>query len=262
MFKEIKRVLKENGKCLLFCQEPFTQKLLNERIFGLDFNYKIFWNKERPANILGCKKAMTNQIEEILLFTKSINIYNYVQNHPLRSYAKKIKNYINKGESFFIKKYGNRQLNHFLFCCESSQFSICSEKSYNNLINDFKINELDYFLKYSELKEINSKFLDSLNLPKSTFNLWEGGKQKKNLLTYKKDNTKLHPTQKPILLLEDLIKTYSNKNETVLDFTMGSGSTGEACINTNRNFIGFELDDNFFNIAKKRLEEKQKEKTL
>jgi len=67
----------------------------------------------------------------------------------------------------------------------------------------------------------------------------------------------LHPTQKPILLMEYLIKTYTNKNETVLDFTMGSGSTGVACVNTNRNFIGIEMDDNYFDIATKRIKEAQ-----
>lgn len=65
---------------------------------------------------------------------------------------------------------------------------------------------------------------------------------------------KIHPTQKPVALLEYLIKTYTNENETVLDNTMGSGSTGVACQNTNRNFIGFELDETYFNIAKERLE--------
>ena len=64
-----------------------------------------------------------------------------------------------------------------------------------------------------------------------------------------------HPTQKPIALMEYLIKTYTNENETVLDFTMGSGSTGVACVNTNRNFIGIEMDDNYFEIAKKRIED-------
>lgn len=73
------------------------------------------------------------------------------------------------------------------------------------------------------------------------------------VLNYKKDSDSLHPTQKPIALLEYLIKTYTNKNETVLDFTMGSGSTGIACINTNRNFIGIELDDNYFKIAEDRI---------
>lgn len=64
----------------------------------------------------------------------------------------------------------------------------------------------------------------------------------------------LHPTQKPVALLEYLIKTYTNENETVLDFTAGSGSTGVACLNTNRKFIGIELDDKYFDIAKERIE--------
>ena len=63
-----------------------------------------------------------------------------------------------------------------------------------------------------------------------------------------------HPTQKPVALLEYLIKTYTNENETVLDFTMGSGSTGVACINTNRKFIGIELEEKYFSISCERLE--------
>lgn len=63
-----------------------------------------------------------------------------------------------------------------------------------------------------------------------------------------------HPTQKPVALLEYLIKTYTQENETVLDFTMGSGSTGVACVNTNRKFIGIEMDDKYFDIAKERIE--------
>ena len=75
-----------------------------------------------------------------------------------------------------------------------------------------------------------------------------------SLLEYKND-TGYHPTQKPTALLEYLIKTYTNENELVLDFTMGSGSTGVACMNINRKFIGIELDNNYFNIAKQRIEE-------
>lgn len=65
---------------------------------------------------------------------------------------------------------------------------------------------------------------------------------------------KVHPTEKPIELMEFYIRNSSKENETVLDMFMGSGSTGVACKNTNRNFIGIELDDNYFNIAKKRIE--------
>jgi site-specific DNA-methyltransferase (adenine-specific) len=66
-------------------------------------------------------------------------------------------------------------------------------------------------------------------------------------------NKKFHPTQKPVALMEYLIKTYTNEGETVLDFTMGSGTTGVACVNTNRNFIGIELDEGYFKIAQDRI---------
>jgi site-specific DNA-methyltransferase (adenine-specific) len=67
------------------------------------------------------------------------------------------------------------------------------------------------------------------------------------------NNNSLHPTQKPLELLEYLVKTYTNEGETVLDNTMGSGTTGVACKNTNRNFIGIEKDENYFNIAVSRI---------
>jgi len=67
------------------------------------------------------------------------------------------------------------------------------------------------------------------------------------------DKAVKHPTTKPVELLEYLIRTYSNKGETVLDNCMGSGSTGVACINTGRDFIGIEIDPNYFNIAKERI---------
>lgn len=73
-----------------------------------------------------------------------------------------------------------------------------------------------------------------------------------------RDGRGLHPTQKPVDLLEYLIKTHTKEGETVLDFTMGSGSTGVACLNTNRNFIGIELDDKYYNVAKNRLQEAER----
>ena len=78
-----------------------------------------------------------------------------------------------------------------------------------------------------------------------------------NILKFNRERG-FHPTQKPVPLLEYLIKTYTNENELVLDFTMGSGSTGVACMNTNRQFIGIELDKNYFEIAEKRIKEADK----
>ena len=66
---------------------------------------------------------------------------------------------------------------------------------------------------------------------------------------------KQHPTQKPVELMEYVIKTYTNEGETVFDFTMGSGTTGVACKNLNRSFLGIEMDEKYFNIAKERIEQ-------
>ena len=87
----------------------------------------------------------------------------------------------------------------------------------------------------------------------------DGRRYPKDVLRFGKAKTdkNLHPTQKPVALLEYLIKTYSDCGATVLDNSMGSGSCGVACVNANRRFIGIELDEGYFNIAKKRIKEAQ-----
>ena len=86
-----------------------------------------------------------------------------------------------------------------------------------------------------------------------------GTRYPRDIQKFAHDKDKLHPTQKPVALLEYLIKTYTNDGDLVLDNCMGSGSTGVACINTNRNFIGIELDKKYFEIAKERIEETKRE---
>ena len=85
----------------------------------------------------------------------------------------------------------------------------------------------------------------------------EGERYPIDIIHFNRDKNKVHPTQKPIKLCEYLIKTYTNEMDIVLDNCMGSGTTGIACQNTNRHFIGIELDENYFNIAKQRLEENE-----
>lgn len=89
----------------------------------------------------------------------------------------------------------------------------------------------------------------------SVFNLRDGQESKPNVFSYKKEAKRFHPTQKPVALLEDLICTYSNPSNVILDFTMGSGSTGVAAVNTGRSFIGMELDPGYFETAQKRIED-------
>ena len=100
--------------------------------------------------------------------------------------------------------------------------------------------------------------------PKVTTNNKTGERYPVDILQFNNANHKnaYHPTQKPVPLLEYLIKTYTNPDELVLDNCMGSGSTGVACINTGRNFIGMELDDHYYEVAKKRIETASEEKRL
>lgn len=244
------RILRKNGKMVLFAQQPFTTELISKQIANVPFNYCMIWKKDHFANSLIAKKAPLNYYEDVLVFSKT---HDFEGIHPLRPYFKNVLEYIGLKKKTIVEEIG--QSADHCFRVDSSQFSLCTEKTYNKIIEVYRIDKMEGFRTFADI----STESDGLN---STFNLWEGGKFKSNVLEYKKDYDGLHPTQKPILLLEDLIKTFSNEKDLVVDLTMGSCSTGIACMNTNRNFIGIELDENYFNISKKRVEEKRKEKDL
>ena len=241
MWSEINRILRKNGKCILFSQEPFTSDLIKSAIPNVPFSYRCVWIKDHFANSLIAKKAPVSYFEDICVFSK---LHDTDELHPLRGYAKEIYDFIGLNKKQIIEKVGQRA-DHF-FRIDSTQFSLCTEKTYNELISVFGIDRMKGFKPFMELEKINSVF-------NSVFNLNQGVKFKSNVFQYKKDYSGYHPTQKPVALLEDLIKTYSNSGDMVLDFTMGSGSTGVACKNTNRSFIGIELDDKYFSIAKERI---------
>ncbi|HPY76180.1 MAG TPA: site-specific DNA-methyltransferase [Planctomycetota bacterium] len=249
------RILRKNGKMILFANQPFTTELIKGQIANLPHNYNMYWNKKHFANCLLVNKAPVSYVEDILVFSK---IHETEAIHPLRIYFKHIMDFMGLNLKQINTKLGHRRAEH-TFYIDSTQYGLCTEKTYNELIEVFRIDNMQGFKNFTELKVIDKQFKTNYS---STFNLWEGGKFKSNILEYEKDFTGLHPTQKPILLLEDLIKTFSNENDLVVDLTMGSCSTGIACINTNRNFIGIELDKKYFNISKKRVEEKRKEKDL
>lgn len=115
--------------------------------------------------------------------------------------------------------------------------------------------QFDVGTPYKITRDKNKRLCEVNNhIFKETTTINEGKRYPKRILKFKRE-TGMHPTQKPVSLLEYLIKTYTNEGDLVLDFTMGSGSTGVACMNTNRRFVGIELDEKYFNIAKKRLQE-------
>jgi len=103
-------------------------------------------------------------------------------------------------------------------------------------------------------KRKGSSFSDNYGKQVNVTTKSNGDRYPLNTIKFKRDKDKNHPTQKPVALMEYLIKTYTNEGETVLDFAMGSGSTGVACKNLNRNFIGIEMDNKYFDIAKERID--------
>lgn len=191
LWKEYKRIIKDNGAIALTSQGIFTAKLIlsNEKWF----KYKIVWEKSKATNFLNAKKQPLRKHEDICVFYKKQPIYN-----PQMT----------EGEP------------------------------YNKGIRKDQLTG-----SYGDFKPVEVKS-EGLRYPTDV----------RYFKTSESEGKVYHPTQKPISLLEDLIKTYTNEGDLVLDNCMGSGSTGVATINTNREFIGIELEEEYFNIAKNRLQ--------
>ena len=254
VYKIANRILRKNGKMILFSQEPYTNKLITEAIPNIPFNYRMVWEKDSFGNVLMCNKAPVSYIEDVLAFSKNNEFEGL---HPLRLYFKQVFRFIGGTKKSIIEKIGGQADHTFRF--NSSQFDLCTEQTYRKIMVVFSIFNMKGYKEFAELKKIDNQFKKKFA---STFNLWEGKKYKSNILKYKKDYDGHHPTQKPVLLLEDLIKTFSNENDLVVDLTMGSGSTGVACKNTNRKFIGIEQDEKYFKIASERINKEETQKEL
>jgi len=189
MWKELNRIIKDNGTIALFGTEPFSSHL---RLSNIKYyKYDWIWNKVKPGSFAVAKHKPLSNIENISIFGMLKNNYYPIMEDQILRTGK----IYSKSDSAF------------------------------GGINDKKLRYYD------------KKYL-------------------KTLITFSNANQKgkIHPAQKPVTLMEYLIKTYTQENDTVLDFTMGSGTTGIACKNLNRNFIGIEKDDKYFEIAKQRIE--------
>ena len=199
LWREYKRIIKDNGAIVLFGSEPFASKLRMSNI--KNYKYDWYWNKNKPSGAMIAKKQPMKAVETISVFYKNQCVYNPQMIKRTEEELKRLskKSVYTIGTEVDDRKWG---------------------KSGNR--NDNK-------LKY----------------PKNILN-------HKTVFNRSKEKVP-HPTQKLVDLLEYLIKTYTNEGDLVLDFTMGSGSTGVACMNTNRKFIGIEIEEKYFNIAKDRM---------
>ena len=267
LWKHYKRIIQPSGIIVLTASQPFTSILTVSNLSW--FNYSLVWEKEMGTNFLSCKYMPLKSHEDILVFSNTNDIG---KNEELRQYFynEKIRGgFTNKqiNEMLGYSTKGSGMAGHF-FKKDKQQFSIPKEKDY------IKLQETGYFQKpYYEIKEMydcktNKKIYNPQMEKGKAYKIKQGSgsevynnkennivtenngeRYPKSVLKFNRDKNKLHPTQKPVKLLEYLIKTYTNENMTVLDNCMGSNSTGIACINTNRNYIGIEKDDTYFDLA-------------
>lgn len=192
MWKELKRLVKPNGACVLFSSQPFTTNLIYSNMKC--FKYSMVWKKSKCGSPLTAKYKPLTKHEDVNVFSL---------------HKKTLKYYPQMTEG----------------------------KPYKRNFTENKVNNMGFGIKGVETDN-------------------KGTRHPTTILDYPQQwrrQDQVHPTQKPVELMEFLIKSFSMENETVLDFTAGSFSTGVACLNTNRKFIGIEMDEGYFNIGKDRM---------
>ena len=239
------RLLRKNGKLILFAQEPYTSELITSATANLPFSYRMVWLKDHFANSLAAKEAPVNYFEDILVFTRE---YDNELSHPLREYFKHLLGFIGLTKSEIINRIGQEADHCFRF--DSTQFALCTRKTYRELIAEFGINQMLAFKPYDKLEQIDERFKQE---NPNVFNLPDGEKYKSNVFEYDKPQSNHHPTQKPVALLEDLITTYTHEGDRVVDLTAGSGSTAVAAHRQRRECIAIEKDRDYYKTATNRV---------
>lgn len=250
--KELKRVCKDKAAVLIFCDYKTIFQIQHE-FASRGFIYKYFftWDKVCTFSNRACKNNMPlNVYEYILVFSPKGSLAYYhdceVTERDGEKYSYAVTHKDGKREELDIKevienlKAGN-VFDGVMFTTRDGSYLgtgyvlHVSMKQVHDHLNDFEIGE-DY-IRRKHVKHLSkgSRFL-------LTYKNTDGVKQK------------LHPTQKPLELMKKLVSLYSKEGDTVLDFCMGSGSTGAACKELNRDFIGIEVDPHFLEIAKNRLD--------
>ena len=214
-----------------------------------------------------------------IFYAKDYDDKEKTRNIILRNYFKDIKNYINLPFSKLVADCGHGVVRS-VSKNSTSQFTLPSETTYEKLKDKYHINDMPNYKEYSEIKKLYEPSIKNTFNPQKTdgkpykekvkpsdinkelsnyrakikqSSNESGQRFPKSIIKFKPDIDKIHPTQKPIKLNEYLINTYSNKGDLVFDFCFGSGSSIIACINTERNYIGCEKDENIFHLASERI---------
>lgn len=273
VFKECERVLKDNGSFYWF-HNDFEQmaELQHWLKKNTEFIFKslITWDKLTYADTVqigslakgygNLRNYFSGSTAEYCVFY-TLTDDNINKNYPLcRAYSKSILDYIGLNKKTIIDTVGQK-VDHFLRY-NSSQWGLPTEDTYNELINKFHINKMDNYINYFELTNLFNNERYTFNKPNIQIKGTKLEQLKNNLRNITtiwdfdrpKNNYKLgHITPKPVEMIKHIISVSSNEGDIVLDCFMGSGSTAIACLNTNRNYIGFELNKEYYEIAKNRI---------
>lgn len=259
MWKHIKRVMTPDALIIFFCTAKFGYTIIksNEKWF----KYDLIWKKSRKVGFLSANKMPLRQHENIYVFKDQQGIYNpqktegkpYIKNRKGHTKEKYCYGAIERGEDIKINngdRYPTSIIDHEnIYVFKDKQGTYNPQKTEGK---PYKVNRKGKADIY-DTNRSNGEY-DGSRHPTSIINEipeYEGD----SILVYKNPHKTIHRTQKPVELLEWLIKTYSNEGDTVMDFTMGSGTCGVACINQKRRFIGVEMDKEIFKLASKRLDE-------
>lgn len=277
LWKEYRRVLRPCGTAVLFGVQPFTTQLINSNPAG--FRYLWYWKKNNKTGAPFAKMQPMRCIEEIAVFYTSTSQDNSGKYKELRRYMREQLAASGMSRADVGELLGNSMASHYF--TDGKQFAIPNAKSWA------KLQSTGYFQRsHKELREewekeaggkaghghtYNPQGLVELERPKHNrprkSGVYSGGRQcsvqkhtgyPHHLLEFDNEalnKDRLHPTQKPVPLLEYLVRTYTNEGETVLDNCMGSGSTGVACVRAGRRFIGMEKDAHFYRVAVDRIEQ-------
>ena len=269
MWEQFKRILKPQCSAVMFASGKFTFKLVASNFE--QFKYKWVWVKNVPTMFVQAKNAPMRKYEEICVFSDGVITHPTVTKRRMKYNPQGLipcevfKNNDGKDRPSQLRA-GGRGERWTKTGENATKSQIHNPHPENVYVQEYTGYPSDVIESYNWRKGYNWERRGRLKAFGGTY-----GKRKCHIDCFTQEYTnypadvlkfnalanggRLHPTQKPVDLLEYLIRTYSNEGETVLDATMGSGSTGVAAINTGRNFIGFELEQKFFDIARKRIDD-------
>ena len=235
---EYKRVCKQNANVLLFCTAAFGKYLMN-CFLESEFSHQLIWVKQNRTRHLSQKSLPMSQHEIILCFR--INKYSNKDKHKaLRGYMMSELKCSGMSIKEVEKAIPNYSANHWF--STSWDYRIPTEKNY------LRLQEVTSRFK-KPYAQIKSEFLSERDNI-CTYN----GTSLSDVLDFHLTEKRSHPTQKPLALIEHLVKVYTNPSDIILDNCIGSGTTAIASINTGRNFIGFEMDKTYYQIACDRIQ--------